>query len=318
MKDRLLFFYKQMQRIREFEEKAIELFEKGELPGFLHSCIGQEAVAVGVCSALNKDDYIYTTHRGHGHVIAKGMDMKKMFAELYAKETGSNRGKGGSMHMMDGKVGVLGANGVVGAGIPLAAGTALSQQMQGNEKVTVAFFGDGATNTGAFHEGLNLAAVWDLPVIFVCENNKFSESTPTSRNIRIESISERADSYGFPGIKVDGNRVEDVYKKASEAIDRAKSGQGPTLIEADTYRIYGHYIGDQVEYRDENEFKDWQLKDPIQNLENTLLTMVNEGELQKIREQLKSEISQEVESSLEYARNSPNANKDDVLKHIFS
>ncbi|WP_308216655.1 thiamine pyrophosphate-dependent dehydrogenase E1 component subunit alpha [Pseudalkalibacillus decolorationis] len=308
-------FYRQMLRIRQFEQKAISLFEKGELPGFLHSCIGQEAVAVGVCSALEKKDYLFTTHRGHGHVLAKGMDMKRMVSELYAKSTGSNRGKGGSMHIMDVSVGVLGANGVVGAGIPMASGTALSSKMKKDGRVTVAFFGDGASNTGAFHEGINLAAVWGLPTIFLCENNKFSESTSVKNHQRVERISERAKAFGIPGIHVDGMDVEAVAKAAANSVVRARNGEGPTLIEADTYRFLGHYLGDQVEYRNEDEHAEWVLKDPIVQIEKHLeqAGLLNE----ELKKNLIQEIDAEIDNAVDYAVNSADPHPNEAMDHIF-
>ncbi|MBI0579865.1 thiamine pyrophosphate-dependent dehydrogenase E1 component subunit alpha [Neobacillus cucumis] len=308
-------YYREMVRIRRFEQKAISLFEQGELPGFLHSCIGQEAVAVGVCSVLKKNDYIFTTHRGHGHVLAKGMDMREMFAELYAKSTGSNKGKGGSMHIMDTSVGVLGANGVVGAGIPIAVGTALSSQMQEDDRVTVVFFGDGASNTGAFHESINLAAIWNLPIIFVCENNKFSESTPIKNHQRVDRIVKRAEGYGIPGVFVNGMDVEEVVKVTSDAVNHARNGRGPSLIEADTYRFLGHYVGDQVEYRNKSEYATWLEKDPITVLE---IDLKKQGILtENIQESILAEIDQEINDAVRFAKDSPNPSPEDALSHIY-
>ena len=311
----LIHYYREMMRIRRFEQSASSIYEKGELPGFLHLSIGQEAVAVGVCSQLNKEDYILTTHRGHGHVLAKGMKMKEMFAELFAKKTGSNRGKGGSMHIMDSKIGVLGANGVVGAGIPIAAGVGLSSQMQQNGRMTVAFFGDGASNTGAFHEGLNMAAVWNLPVLFVCENNKFSESTSIRNHQRNRCVADRAMAYGIPGIQVDGNDVEAVANVTAEAIERARRGEGPTLIEADTYRLMGHYLGDKVEYRSESEYEHWKNRDPIELLEQRLRKagLIDDPKKQAILE----EIEQEIRESIDFARRSPEPDQDDAFLHVY-
>jgi len=266
----LLDLYARMFTIRQFEERAITEFKAGTLPGFIHASVGQEAIPVGVCAHLTTEDAITSTHRGHGHLIAKGGDIRGMFAELYGKETGLCRGRGGSMHIMDRAVGILGANGIVGGGIPIASGAALAFQLQGSNQVVVSFFGDGAVNIGSFHEALNLAGLWQLPVIFVCENNQYAESTPLAQALPIENLEPRARSYGFEGIVVDGNSLDEVYAVAGEAVALARSGGGPTLIQANTYRWYGHHTGDVAPYRTEDEVSDWKQRDPLAQVKQQL------------------------------------------------
>ena len=236
--------YRQMFTIRRFEETVANLTDLGKIVGEAHMYIGQEASGVGICAALNDDDYITSTHRGHGHVIAKGADIRRMMAELYGRRTGYCKGKGGSMHVADVSLGILGANGIVGGGISIAAGAALASQVKGDGRIAVSFFGDGASNEGTFHESLNLASVWKLPIIFVCENNKYQEFSPSAPLIA-GSVHERAQSYKIPGVLVDGQDVIAVYEAAMQAVQRARSGQGPTLIETDTYRYGGHFIGEE-------------------------------------------------------------------------
>src|SRR5215213_5824252 len=240
---------KTMQRIRRFEERAEELYLGGELPGFIHLSIGQEACAAGACLALRTDDYITSTHRGHGHCLAKGAPMDRMMAELYAKVTGSCKGKGGSMHIADFSVGMLGANGVVGGGANLAVGATIAARLRGTDQIALCFFGDGASNRGPVHEAMNLAAVWKLPVIFFCENNQYASTTPASYALAIENVADRASGYGMPGVVVDGNDALAVYEATRAAVERARAGGGPSLIEAKTYRIKGHYVGDPERYR---------------------------------------------------------------------
>lgn len=252
-----------MWRIRLFEEAVDELFARGLMHGTMHLSIGQEASATGICLAMREGDHLTSTHRGHGHCIAAGADLNRMMAELLAKETGYCRGRGGSMHIADVTTGNLGANGIVGGGIPIAAGAALGLRMQGKDAVVVSFFGDGATNEGAFHEGLNLAAVWDLPVVFVCENNKYGMSMSTEFSTRVENLADRAEGYAIPGVSVDGNDVQAVYEAATEAINRARSGGGPTLVESVTYRWKGHSKSDKNLYRTREEIAEWKEKDPI-------------------------------------------------------
>ncbi|WP_414648719.1 thiamine pyrophosphate-dependent dehydrogenase E1 component subunit alpha [Clostridium sp.] len=271
-------FYKTMVEIRTFEENIERLFFAGEIPGFVHLYIGEEAIATGVCANLTKKDYIESTHRGHGHTIAKGADIKRMMAEIYGRETGFCKGKAGSMHIADFSVGMLGANGVVGGGYNLAVGAALAIKYQKRKDVSVVFFGDGASNRGTFHEAANFASVFKLPVIFVCENNEWASTTPYKTTTSVDNIADRAVAYGMPGIIVDGNDVFKVYKVAQEAVERARQGGGPTLIEAKTYRVKGHFVGDPEMYRTKEEVqKRFMENDPIKNfekeaLENNLMT----------------------------------------------
>src|SRR3954470_15210177 len=253
-----------MQRIRRFEERAEELYLAGELPGFIHLSIGQEACAAGGCLALQRDDYITSTHRGHGHCLAKGAPMPQMMAELYAKVTGSCKGKGGSMHIADFSVGMLGANGVVGGGANLAVGATIAARLRGTDQIAVCFFGDGASNRGPVHEAMNLAAVWNLPVIFFCENNQYASTTSVKTVMKIEDIADRAAGYGMPGVVVDGSDVLAVHTAVREYAERARSGGGPVLIEAKTYRMRGHFVGDPQMYRDAAEVQAQRTNDPIE------------------------------------------------------
>ncbi|MEA2529193.1 MAG: acetoin:2,6-dichlorophenolindophenol oxidoreductase subunit alpha [Thermomicrobiales bacterium] len=260
---KLLEMYERMVQIRTFEDAAGKNFADGLIPGFVHLYAGEEAIAVGVCSHLSDKDFITSTHRGHGHCIAKGVDIPGMVAELMGKATGVCKGKGGSMHIADVDKGMLGANGIVGGGFPLACGAALTAKTLGTGGVAICFFGDGASNQGTFHEGLNLAAIWNLPVVFVCENNGYAESTPVSYHCAASDIANRAASYEIPGVVVDGLDLFSVYEVAGEAIARARRGEGPTLIEAKTYRFYGHFQGDMVTYRTQEELDRFKLRDPI-------------------------------------------------------
>src|SRR5690349_890253 len=259
-----------MWTTRRFEEAVDDLFARGLMHGTMHLSIGQEASATGACMALRDDDAITSTHRGHGHCIGKGADLTRMMAELLAKETGYCRGRGGSMHIADVATGNLGANGIVGGGIPIAVGAALAQQLTGSGKVVVSFFGDGAANEGAFHEAANLAAVWDLPVVFVCENNHYGMSMAADQAFAIENISARAAAYGFPGVTVDGNNLQEVYEMVTTAVDRARAGRGPTLVENVTYRWKGHSKSDKNLYRTREEIAAWQLRDPITRFEEAV------------------------------------------------
>ena len=269
--DDLAGVYRRMRTIRGFEDKLQELVASGRLAGFLHLYAGEEAVAVGVCSHLSDTDLVGSTHRGHGHCIAKGVDVKGMMAELFGKASGTCKGKGGSMHIADIDRGMLGANGIVGAGIPLATGAALTAQVKKTGAVVVSFFGDGATNQGQFHESLNMAANWKLPVVYVVENNGFGEFTPTEFVVPVKDIADRVISYGMQSDIADGMDFFDVYEKAGLAIARARAGEGPTLLECKTYRFYGHYIGDTLVYRDKEQAEDWiQNRDPLQILETKL------------------------------------------------
>ncbi|MHA6615862.1 thiamine pyrophosphate-dependent dehydrogenase E1 component subunit alpha [Pseudonocardia sp. DLS-67] len=259
-----------MWTARRFEEAVDQLFARGLMHGTMHLSIGQEASAVGTCLALRPDDLITSTHRGHSHCVAKGADLTRMMAELLAKDTGYCRGRGGSMHIADVDTGNLGANGIVGGGIPIAVGAALAQQLGGTGRVVVAFFGDGAANEGAFHEAANLAAVWELPVVFVCENNHYGMSMSADEAFAIEDIASRAAAYGFPGTTVDGNDLQAVYEAVSAAVDRARTGDGPMLVENVTYRWKGHSKSDKNLYRTREEIAEWQGRDPIARFEGAV------------------------------------------------
>jgi pyruvate dehydrogenase E1 component alpha subunit len=256
--------FEQMTRIREFDERAGLLMEQARVPGSVHLYCGEEAIAVGVCEALNDDDYITSTHRGHGHLIAKGGDVERMYAELFAKATGYNGGKGGSMHMAALDLGIIGANGIVAAGLPIGLGVAFASQYQGNDRVTVCFFGDGATNEGAFHEAMNMAAILKAPMVFVCENNGYGEWSSAASTTSVADIVDRAASYGIAGAMVDGMDIAAVHEAAIEAIARARSGAGPTLLECKTYRYYDHVGRDfGILQRDPDEIARWRARDPI-------------------------------------------------------
>ncbi len=317
-KEQMLWMYRKMVEIRQFEEAAGTLYQSGQLPGFLHLYIGEEATAVGVCAHLKDDDYITSTHRGHGHLIAKGGKRSRMMAELFARTTGYCKGKGGSMHIADKATGILGANGVVGAGIPLAAGAGLSAKMRSTNQIAVSFFGDGATNQGVFHESLNLAAVWELPVIFVCENNRFGMGTPQKEHQRVEDIAVRAPAYDMPGITVDGNDVLKVYAAAHDAVTRARDGGGPTLLNCDTYRFRGHHIGDPgTSYRNREEVQEQERqRDPIRRLTQVLTEEadVSQEELDAIE----TALADELEADLEFAKSSPEPRPEDALEDLYA
>lgn len=316
-KEKLLQMYRKMVEIRVFEETAADLFMKGRLPGFLHSSVGQEASSVGACAALRPDDYMTSTHRGHGDIIAKGASLDRMMAELFAKKTGYCKGKGGSMHIADLDLGILGATGIVGAGLPYAVGAALGFKMKGTDQVVLSFFGDGGSNTGAFHEALNLAAVWDLPVIFFCHNNQYAETTPQRVHQKIKDIAVRAQAYGIPGVVVDGMDVLAVYETTKAAVERARSGQGPTLIESKTYRFMGHFVGDPGVgiYRTREEVEEWRKRDPIPNFRKVLIEagVATEVELNRIDE----DVAREMEEAIRFAEESPEPELEEALHDIF-
>ncbi len=293
-KSLLLKMYEQMLTIRHFEERAGREFAAGKIPGFVHLYAGEEAVAVGVCTHLTDDDFITSHHRGHGHCIAKGVDVQAMVAELLGREAGACRGKGGSMHIADVHKGMLGANGIVGGGFPLAAGAGLTAKFNGRGQVAVCFFGDGASNQGTFHEGLNLASIWKLPVIFVAENNGYAESTPVTYHMSCRDIAERAVSYDMPGVTVDGLNVLAVYEAIGEAVARARRGEGPSLIECKTYRYYGHFEGDTITYRTKEELASFMARDPIQALRQSLQDhdMASAEELDAIDKQVQARIDE--------------------------
>jgi pyruvate dehydrogenase E1 component alpha subunit len=293
----------QMERIRAFEEMAEQLYMRGLVHGTMHLSIGQEASAVGAVAALEPSDFILSTHRGHGHCIAKGADLGRMMAEFMGRETGYCRGRGGSMHIADVEGGNLGANGIVAGGLPIAAGVGLSMQLQGRSEVCVAFFGDGAANEGAFHEALNMAAIWKLPVIFFCENNVYAMSMAVHQAFPIANISERAAAYAMPGVTVDGNDLGAVYSATVAAVERARSGQGPTLIEAKTYRWRGHSKSDRNLYRTQEEIAEWKARDPIPRYRNQLIAagLLDESGAESIRAAAHAAIAEAVV----FAENSP-------------
>ena len=312
----LLRIYRTMLKIRMFEERVAREFRKGDMPGFVHSYIGAEAVSTGICMHLNDDDYISSTHRGHGHCIAKGCTFKDMLAELYGRETGLCKGRGGSMHIADFARGMLGANAIVGGGIALAAGGALAIQTRGEKGVAVTFFGDGACNQGILHETMNLASIWKLPLIFVCENNDWAESTPVSYSTSVTNISARASAYGFPGFTVDAADAIAVYQAAKEAVIRARNEQGPTLIEAKIGRMIGHYLGDPEGYRS-NEFKEEaRSKDPIPPFESMLIQneILGKEDLLKTRQ----EIEKKLDDAVNYAKISPLPNGSAVEAEVYA
>lgn len=317
-KERLLEMHEKMVTIRKFETKVEQLHLQGILPGLKHLYIGEEAVAVGVISALREDDYIASTHRGHGHCIAKGGDVKKMMAELYGKKTGYCKGKGGSMHISDIKIGILGANGIVGANIPIAGGAALSAKLRGTDQVAVSFFGDGGANEGIFHEGINLASVWKLPLIFVCENNLYAISTHQPMVTAIRNIGDRASSYGIPKFIVDGMDLLAVYEAANKAVTRAREDKGPTLIECKTYRFRGHYVGEgsrELTYRSREELEDWEKRCPIKRFESLLMEKnILTGSLVN---QINYQIDLEIEEAVKFAEQSPYPDPQEALDDLF-
>lgn len=313
-KEEARWIYKTMNEIREFENKVHEIFGKGEIPGFVHLYVGEEGVATGVMALLEDDDYITSTHRGHGHAIAKGCDLNGMMAEIMGKRDGLGHGKGGSMHVAEIDKGMLGANGIVSGGFGLATGAGISLRNQGKNNVAVCFFGDGAANEGNFHEGLNFASILNLPVIFVCENNQFGEGTTHKYASASETIAERASAYNMPGVYVDGMNVVEVYDAAKEAIERAKNGEGPTLIECDTYRKYGHFEGDEQKVKskeDRNADRNPTEEFRKYAIENDLLT---EDEANEIETAAKKA----VEDAVEFGENSELPDLDSLYKDVFA
>ncbi len=310
--------YRSMLTIRYFEECVAELFAEGEIPGFVHLSIGQEAVSVGMTAPLTNSDYLVTSHRPHGDVLAKGGDAKKVMAELYGKATGTNRGKGGSLHVADFSNGILGANGIVGGGLPLATGLALGQKMAGIESVTLCSFGDGASNQGTFHESLNLASIWKLPVIFLLINNQYAGMTPTAKVTSAIPISQRAVSYSMPGTTIDGNNVLAVYDAVQEAVERAKERKGPSLVECITYRWMGHAQGEEiyeVEYRSEEEIEKWKKRCPIAAFEKILIAEKLLS-LERIAE-IRDEVKQKIEDAVTFARESSLPSPEEALSDLF-
>jgi len=316
--DVLADLHRRMVRIRIFEEEAGKLMENGRVPGALHLYVGEEAVAAGVMTNLNDDDQITSTHRGHGHLVAKGGDFRMMYAELFGRTTGYCKGKGGSMHICDLDLGMLGANGIVGAGPPIAVGAAFSNKYRGTDQVTIPFFGDGASNEGTFHEAANMAALYKLPCVFVCENNGYGEFTPQAGHQAILDVADRAAGYGMPGVIVDGMDVIAVYEAAHEAIARARAGEGPTLLEAKTYRFYDHVgvKGMRIPYRSEDEVEEYKKRDPIVTFEARLaeLGLLSPDAAAKIHADTLAEVTE----AIAYAEESPLPTEDDLLTDVYT
>jgi acetoin:2,6-dichlorophenolindophenol oxidoreductase subunit alpha len=313
--DLLLQYYKKMLELREFELKVQELYRNARLPGFVHLYVGEEAVGVGVCSNLEPKDLVFSTHRGHGHALAKGVPASVVLAELWGKTTGSSGGRGGSMHMYAPEYGFMGTNGIVGAPIPLATGGGLSAKMRKEGQVSVSFFGEGAVNSGSFHEAVNFGAVWNLPVIYVCENNLYATEMAFSRATKNTSVASRAKAYQLPGVEVDGQDVMAVHEVAQEAIRRARDGGGPTLIECKTYRFVGHHEGDPgTDYRTREEVQQWKQKCPVKSARRLLAEYgVEESKLEAVDK----EIEQLINEAVEFAEASPEPSADSVNEHVF-
>jgi len=302
-----------MLLIRRFEEKVEERFRAGELPGFLHVAIGQEAIAVGVCRALEESDVITSTHRAHAHALAKGMHPNELMAELYGKVEGCSHGYGGSMHLYDVERGLLGANAVVGGGLPMIVGAALAFKMRGEPRVAVAFFGDGATNIGTFHEALNLAQLWKVPAVFCCENNHYAESTPARQQLPIEDLTKRAEAFGMTSMKVSGQEVEAVYRTAKRALEHARSGRGPVFLLCETYRLTGHYVGDPQVYRAREEVRELRkTQDPIEHLRARLELPAEEWE------DIDREAIRLAEVSVEFAKHGTDPRPEDALRNVYA
>ena len=319
----LMEMLRKMLRIRYFEEQAIDMVQKGELVGAVHCYIGEEAVAVGACATLRDDDYITGNHRSHGHPIAKGADVRRAMAELLGKATGYCKGKGGSMHLADFSVGILGESGILASALPVAVGAAMGSKMQNTDRVVITFFGDGASNEGACHEAMNLAAIWKLPVIFLCENNQYAVTTNFNDTVAVKNISDRAAAYNMPGVLVDGQDVVAMYESVRDAVARARSGQGPSLVEAKTYRYREHSEGIQrigalnrEPYRTDEEMEYWRGRDPI-SIHKDLLkehTIATEGEIEEMEAQVKAQI----EEALEFARTSPYPEPEAIFEDMFA
>ncbi|MDE0930773.1 MAG: thiamine pyrophosphate-dependent dehydrogenase E1 component subunit alpha [Halioglobus sp.] len=316
-KAEMLRMFEQMTRIREFDERAGLLMEQARVHGSVHLYCGEEAIAVGVCEALNDDDYITSTHRGHGHLIAKGGDVDRMYAELFAKATGYNGGKGGSMHMAALDLGIIGANGIVAAGLPIGLGVAFASQYQENDRVTVCFFGDGATNEGAFHEAMNMAAILKAPMVFVCENNGYGEWSSAASTTSVADIVDRAASYGIAGAMVDGMDIAAVHEAAIEAVARARSGAGPTLLECKTYRFYDHVGRDfGVLQRDPDEIARWRARDPIKQWRETLITQGVFDD--NTADAITARIAADMERAIAAAEQAPNPHPDALYEDVYS
>lgn len=315
-RDRLIALYRTMRLIRRFEERVVELVNRDEIPGVTHEYVGEEAVATGVCNALRPDDVITSTHRGHGHILAKGGDPRRMIAELMGKASGYNRGRGGSMHIADLSLGIYGANGIVGAGTPIACGAAFAAKLQGSDRVGVAFFGDGGMNQGVVHEAMNLAAIWRLPVVFVCENNGYAISAPISQMALVERLADRAAGYGMPGEAVDGMDVLAVHAATTRAVERARAGGGPTLLECRTYRFGGHFSAEKargIKYRSDEEIAEWRKRDPLVTYPAWLK---REGICDPAR--VDAEVEAQLEEAIAFARQSPFPAPEEALDGMYA
>lgn len=315
-REKLVLMYERMLKIRHFEERVRDLFAAGEMPGFVHLYLGEEAVAAGACAALEETDFITSTHRGHGHIVAKGGEVKRMMAELYGKATGYNKGKGGSMHIAAPTLGILGANGIVGAGLPIATGAGLSAKLRGTGQVALCFFGDGASNQGTFHESVNIASAFDLPVVYVCENNMYGVGTKQCDVRNVQDIADRAVGYGIPGLAVDGNDVIAVYEACREAVERARSGKGPTLIECKTYRWQCHFEGEPDTYRSSEEVAAWREREPIEPYRARL---IEQGVLTEDQaDAIEADVGRELDDAVEFARESPLPDPETALEGLWA
>jgi acetoin:2,6-dichlorophenolindophenol oxidoreductase subunit alpha len=314
--EKLVNLYKEMWLIRYFDEKVDQFFAKGMIHGTTHLCVGQEASSAGAIAALQEIDKITSTHRGHGHCISKGADVNRMMAELFGKVTGYCKGKGGSMHIADVEKGNLGANGIVGGGIPLAVGAALTSKMKKQGYVVLCFFGDGASNEGSFHEALNLASIWNLPVVFICENNQYGMSGPVKEMTNTQHIADRASSYGIPGKVIDGTDMIEIMNSVYEAVESAREGNGPSLIEAKTYRWKGHSKSDAKKYRTREEEEEWRNKDAIKKYKELLIQeeLLTEDQAAKLQQEAK----QEIEEAVKFAENSPEPSMDSLLEDVYA
>jgi TPP-dependent pyruvate/acetoin dehydrogenase alpha subunit len=314
-KKQLIEFYSQMARIRMVEEKLMEVFSGGEIPGFLHVCIGQEATPVAVCSHLTESDYMATTHRGHGHALAKGIDLKRFMAELFGRRNGPCRGRSGSMHLADASRGIIGANGIVGGGIPIAVGAAFAAKFKKSGQVTVCFFGEGATGEGTFHESLNLAALMRLPIVFVCENNRWAEFTPQAVHMPIRDVADRAAAYDIPG-KTLANDFLAIHEAAAEMVARARKGLGPSLLEVQSARWHGHYVGDAQKYRSPEDIEAAKAADCIADFEKKLLTkkLLEPKAVRRIRKTIQAEI----DAAVEFARESPRPEPSELMEELWA
>lgn len=318
-KDQLVEFYKIMYRMRRFEEEVFEFYKKGMMAGLAHLYMGEEAVATGVCAALNEDDYIGSTHRGHGHLVARGADLNRMMAEILGKKTGYSNGKGGSMHIMAMDKGILGANGIVGGEIPIATGAAYTAKYKETGQVAISFFGDSASNEGTFHESINMAAAWKLPIVYVIENNLYGISVDIRDVTNTENLADRALAYGIPGVVVDGMDVAAVYEAAKTAVERARKGEGPTIIECKTYRWQGHHVGDPAGYRkrrSESEKEDWMLRCPLKQLKEKMIAKAaaTEEELTAIQ----AEVEAEIQAAVKFAAESEYPDAAEVYTDVFA